>query len=173
MGKRSTFERRPRDFYPTPYEAVPPLLRHLEPGTRFIEPCVGEFDLARHLEKNGHSCWAAYDLGAACDARKSTYWSASNRNLVDCFITNPPWSRDDLHKIIVNLSDQLPTWLLFDADWVHTLQAAPYLPRLKRIVSVGRVRWIKDSPFTGKDNCAWHLFDKPGNAPAEFYGRAA
>ena len=29
MGKRSNFERNPRDFYPTPKEAVIPLLPHL------------------------------------------------------------------------------------------------------------------------------------------------
>jgi hypothetical protein len=38
---------------------------------------------------------------------------------------------------------------------------------------VGRVKWIEDSPFTGKDNCAWHLFDASIDAPAQFIGRAA
>jgi hypothetical protein len=75
--------------------------------------------------------------------------------------------------MIVAFSDLKPTWLLFDADWSHTRQAAPYLPRLRKIVSVGRVKWIPDSPFTGKDNCAWHLFDRPATAPALFFGRAA
>ena len=42
-----------------------------------------------------------------------------------------------------------------------------------RIVSVGRVKWIAGSKFTGKDNAAWYLFDRPKNVPAEFYGRAA
>jgi hypothetical protein len=68
----------------------------------------------------------------------------------------------------------VPTWLLIDADWVHTKQAIPYLPRLKTIVSVGRVRWIPGSPYDGKDNCAWHLFDRPqpdGQAAIRFVGR--
>jgi hypothetical protein len=174
VGKRSsTFERRPRDFYPTPYEAVVPLLAHLEPYTQFLEPCCGDDDLVRILRDEGHRCGHASDIDPdGIDARTARFVDFAGV-FGNCFITNPPWSRDDLHKIIVNLSDQLPTWLLFDADWVHTRQAAPYLPRLKRIVSVGRVKWIKDSSFTGKDNCAWHLFDKPGNAPAEFYGWAA
>ena len=30
------------------------------------------------------------------------------------FITNPPWDRKVLHPLIVHLSDQAPTWLLFD-----------------------------------------------------------
>jgi hypothetical protein len=65
-----------------------------------------------------------------------------------------------------------PTWLLFDADWVHTKQAAPYLSRLRKIVAIGRVKCIPDSPHTGKDNCAWHLFTPPSDQPTEFWGRA-
>jgi len=34
MGKRSSFERAPRDFYPTPAEAVTPLLAHLPAACR-------------------------------------------------------------------------------------------------------------------------------------------
>jgi hypothetical protein len=72
----------------------------------------------------------------------------------------------------MNLSDQLPTWLLFDADWKHTKQAIPYLSRLCTIVSVGRVRWIPGTPYTGKDNCCWYLFDRSADITT-FYGRAA
>jgi hypothetical protein len=39
MGKRSSFERIPRDFYPTPYAAVPPLIPHLRGIRTFAEPC--------------------------------------------------------------------------------------------------------------------------------------
>ena len=177
MGKRSNFARRERDFYPTPLEAVFPLLHHLAPGTRFIEPCAGDGRLSNHLMSAGHHLIDQYDIeprhptvgmGDALSARIDPSWGAS------CFITNPPWDRKVLHPLIVHLSDQAPTWLLFDADWVHTRQAAPYLPRLRRIVSVGRVKWIPGTMMTGKDNCAWHLFDRPAaNAAAAFYGRAA
>tara|TARA_R110001583_G_scaffold164942_2_gene317403 strand:- start:55 stop:453 length:399 start_codon:yes stop_codon:yes gene_type:complete len=78
----------------------------------------------------------------------------------DYYITNPPWERKLLHKIIEHLSDLAPTWLLFDADWIHTKQSQPYQDRLVKIVSVGRVKWIPDSKMTGKDNCSWYLFDK-------------
>ena len=92
---------------------------------------------------------------------------------IDCFITNPPWDRKVLHPLIVHLAMQAPTWLLFDADWIHTRQASPFMPSLVKMVSVGRVKWIADSPFTGKDNCAWHLFNVRNVAPAQLYGRAA
>ena len=50
MGKRSDFERKPRDFYPTPIEAVEPLLPHLPEGFTFAEPCAGNGALIEHLE---------------------------------------------------------------------------------------------------------------------------
>lgn len=173
MGKRSSFERVPRDFYPTPREAVLPLLPHLPARVRFCEPCAGDGALIDHLESAGHCCAAAWDIEPqrdGIDRQDATQRQIGN---IDCFITNPPWSRDVLHPLIVNLSAQHPAWLLFDADWIHTRQAAPFMPLLRRVVSVGRVKWIKDSPFTGKDSCAWHLFDARSDAPALFFGRVA
>ena len=37
MGKRSDFERKPRDFYPTPFAAVEPLIDHLPNKFTFYE----------------------------------------------------------------------------------------------------------------------------------------
>jgi hypothetical protein len=173
MGKRSSFERVPRDFYPTPYEAVVPLLPHLREGTVFCEPCGGDGALIHHLERNGHHCWLAWDIqprGSGISVGDALIELASGGDL---YITNPPWSRDILHPLIAHLSAHKPTWLLFDADWMHTRQSAPFMPYLRKIVSVGRVKWIPDSPFTGKDNCCWYLFDQTSDAPAQFVGRAA
>jgi len=64
-----------------------------------------------------------------------------------------------LHPLILHFSKQAPTWLLFDADWIHTKQAVQYLPLCKKVVSIGRVKWIEDSKHTGKDNSCWYLFD--------------
>lgn len=173
MGKRSDFERAPRDFYPTPFEAVRPLLPHLQPATRFCEPCAGDGALIDHLTLAGHICARARDIEPRREDIEQKDALTTLTGNIDCFITNPPWDRKILHPLIVFLSDQHPTWLLFDADWIHTRQAAPYLSRLVKVVSVGRVKWIPDSPFTGKDNCAWHLFDRPSIAAAAFYGREA
>jgi hypothetical protein len=171
MGKRSEFPRLPQDAYQTPWAAVVPLLDHLALGTRYIEPCVGERTLIEHLQRAGHICVGEYDLPD--DARIKRYDEAEPGVI---FLTNPPWSRPALHDIIINLSDQLPTWLLIDADWSHTRQSAAFMSRLKTIISVGRCRWIPDSPFTGKDNCAWHLFVRAqpdAFVATHFYGRAA
>lgn len=175
MGKRSNFERVERDFYPTPLEAVRPLLPHLSDETRFHEPCAGDGALADHLSRAGHIAVWCSDIEPQADwIAQEDALSTTPDSYADFFITNPPWGRKILHPIIVNLSDQLPTWLLFDADWMHTKQSAPYLDRLRKVVSVGRVKWIPDSKMTGKDNCCWYLFDKPDpEAKTVFYGRVS
>lgn len=173
MGKRSSFERIPRDFYPTPREAVVPLLSHLPPAAPFVEPCAGDGALIEALAGAGHPCMFATDI----EPRRSDITQADalaiDWTAAPMIITNPPWARDVLHPMIERFSRFAPTWLLFDADWMHTRQSAPFMPFLRKIVSVGRVKWIPDSPFTGKDNCCWYLFDQTGDAPAQFIGRAA
>jgi hypothetical protein len=169
MGKRSTFPRVPQDAHSTPAEAVAPLLPHLEPSSRFFEPCAGEGRLIEHLVNAGHICVGRCDLRT--DARTWRYLSIESGVI---FITNPPWSRPALHDIIVNLSNQAPAWLLLDSDWAHTRQSIPYLPRLQKIVSVGRLKWIEGSPHTSKDNAAWMLFALPRpdeRAVTHFIGR--
>lgn len=172
MGKRSDFERAPRDYYPTPREAVIPLLGRLLPNSRFVEPCAGNGALVDILTEAGHICAAAWDIEPQradidrLDAMKLL------RGNVDYFITNPPWDRKILHPMIEHFSNQHPTWLLFDADWMHTRQSTPFMDRLRAIVSIGRVKWIPDSKMTGKDNCCWYLFGKPEPLGSTiFYGR--
>lgn len=172
MGKRSNFERVERDFYPTPLKAVLPLLPHLE-GVWFIEPCAGDGRLIDHIHANTDiMCYQSYDVRPMSSGVEEqdalTYFPAM---IPDYFITNPPWARHILHPLIEHLSGMAPTWLLFDADWMHTKQSIPYLPRLRRVVSVGRVKWIEDSPSVGKDNCCWYLFGKPSDVGTVFYGR--
>jgi hypothetical protein len=36
-----------------------------------------------------------------------------------------------------------------------------------------RIKWIPGSTMTGKDNCAWHLFDQRSEGPTILIGRAA
>ena len=64
-----------------------------------------------------------------------------------------------------------PTWLLFDADWMHTKQSSDYIPVLKKIVSIGRVKWIEGSKSVGKDNCCWYFFDSKDDSETKFFGR--
>lgn len=176
MGKRSNFERIERDFYPTPPEAVMPLLPHLPEDVTFWEPCAGDGALIDAIEDNFGQCVSASDIEPREKSiGKMDALVAGCANAEGCshIITNPPWDRKTLHPMIEHFSAMRPTWLLFDADWVHTKQSAPFMPWLRKIVSVGRVKWIPDSKMTGKDNCAWHLFDQHSSGPTEFHGRVA
>jgi hypothetical protein len=152
MGKRSNFERKKNDFYPTPYEALLPLLPHLSSATYYIEPCVGEGHLVSHLDKHDHICVGQYDLPDDVTSKKYDLGDA------ECFITNPPWTRDILHPAITNLRQQLPTWLLFDAGWMFTKQAKEHLLYCSKIVTIGRVKWIPDSKYGSLDDSCWYLF---------------
>lgn len=171
MGKRSDYPRVEKDKYFTPPKAIIPLLPHLKPGVRYKEPCAGAGDLITHLRPYA-------TLVAANDIAPDVDWieqgDAFNVEIGDAeqFITNPPWTRALLHALIIHLSDQAPTWLLFDSNWANTLQAKPFMERCRKIVAVGRLQWIPGSQWTGKDDASWYLFDKPiaGSAPL-FFGR--
>ena len=68
MGKRSNFERRKADFYPTPRAAVLPLIPYLRGVCKFAEPCAGDGALVRHLEGFGLRCVYAGDIRTSQDA---------------------------------------------------------------------------------------------------------
>jgi len=178
MGKRSDYQKRKHDQYFTPIEAVKPLIPHLPHGTFFYdEPCAGAGRLVSHitdLTDGKGVCLATLDIDPQFDgitkgdALTDDYIPSDTTNLI---ITNPPWTRQLLHPMIEKFSSYKPTWLLFDADWMHTKQSAPFMVNCRKIVSVGRVKWIENSKQTGKDNCAWYLFEPGYDEKTEFVGR--
>ena len=171
MGKRSNYERVERDFYPTPWQAVEPLVPHLPKNFAFAEPCAGDGQLCRHLEYFGGQCMWASDIEpqlagiAKNDFTEIREWHCIDSDFI---ITNPPWDRTVLHPMIDHFSLLKPTWLLFDSDWSHTKQSADYMKRCSKIVSVGRIKWFGN--MTGKDNCSWYLFESE-ITETKFYGR--
>lgn len=174
MGKRSNYERKALDVYDTPMGAVGPLLPHLPPRSRYCEPCAGAGDLIGHLAKHGHECVAAFDVaprasGIGCN--DASFMQREDLCGADLIITNPPWDRPVLHQIIQRAVFLVPTWLLFDSDWMHTRQAIPYLRHCSMVVSVGRVKWIEGSAMAGKDNCCWYKFDPDHSGRTIFVGR--
>jgi hypothetical protein len=170
MGKRSDFERKPRDFYPTPMEAVEPLLPHLPEDFLFAEPCAGDGTLIKHLETKGVCMWASDIEPQAEGIHKTSYDKLGFDEFIesDYIITNPPWDRTILHPMIQFFASKRTTWLLFDADWMHTKQSREFMPLCNKVVSVGRIKWFGN--MTGKDNCAWYQFC-PNFGPTEFIGR--
>ena len=92
MGKRSDFERIPRDFYPTPRAAVLPLVKHLPEYFVFTEPCAGDGRLIDHLQNAGGFCVDAYDIEPRREGiRRKDFTQVVPRG--DMVITNPPWDR--------------------------------------------------------------------------------
>src|SRR3954452_13551259 len=154
MGKRSSFERIPQDFYPTPYAAVPPLVPHLRGVRTFAEPCCGDGSLVRHLETFGLRCVYAGDLVTGQDALALDTYGGADAN-----ITNTPYERPLMHALISHFQRIAPTWLLLEFDWAATKQAVPFLRSCSDIVVVGRLRLFEGTKSCGKENFAWFRFD--------------
>lgn len=176
MGKRSNFERQPRDYYPTPYQAVEPLIPHLSDYQYFVEPCAGNGALVDALESQSHmTCkWLSDIEPQRQDVMPLDAFDLNETHLqdADCIITNTPWKRDILHPMIEHFVSLRPTFLLADADWIFTKQSSRFTNRpgfLKMIVAIGRVKWFGNT--TGKDNSCWYLFDKNNSSLPKFIGR--
>lgn len=172
MGRRSDFPRIPKDLYETPPEGVAALLPHVAKGTRYAEPCAGNGALIEHLRGHLDLAWASdIEPRPHLDIHENDALTVGLGN-ASMFVTNPPWSRPILHPLIRHLSDLAPTWLLFDSAWANTKQATPFMSRCRRIVAVGRLKWIPGTKWVGKEDASWYLFDRPvpGSEPV-FYGR--
>ncbi|WP_246738432.1 hypothetical protein [Bradyrhizobium sp. CCBAU 051011] len=167
MGKRSNFERREADFYPTPRAAVVPLIPYLRGVRSFAEPCAGDGDLVRHLQGFGLRCVYAGDIHTGQDALKFDHYGAA-----DAIITDPPYNRPVMHVLIEHFQRIAPTWLLLESDWASTRQASPFMASCSDIVAIGRVKWIEGSKHTGKDNHAWYRFNARHNGGPVFHCRS-
>ena len=168
MGKRSNFERLPRDFYPTPFSAVAPLIPHLRGVRTFSEPCCGNGALVLHLELFGLRCVHASDIATGQDALALEAYGDA-----DAIITNPPYTRPLMHALISHFARTLPTWLLLETDWASTKQSAPFMPSCSDIVSVGRLRWFEGTTMSGKQNFAWYRFDARRSVGPRFHAQGS
>ena len=130
------------------------MIPHLNGTKRFAEPCAGKGALVRHLESFGLKCCYEGDMHTGKNALARDSYGRGKYTI----ITNPPHTRDQMHKLIEHFRFIAPTWLLIDLDWVANLQAVPYLPNCSDIVVIGRVKWIANSPHTGKENYGWYRF---------------
>lgn len=168
MGKRSNFKRVERDFYPTPKEAVTPLLVHLPRHTSFDEPCAGNCELVKHLESTNALCQWMSDINPDYPCVWKDAFDLKNCE-GEMFITNPPYDWKILSPLITHLSDIAPAWLLLPADMMHNKRMAPHIKRCVKIVSVGRVKWFGN--MAGMENSAWYLFDSNFTDETLFFGR--
>lgn len=155
MAKRSKLGRKPRDFYPTPYEAVLPLLPFLTCES-FVEPCAGDGQLIRNL--NHIHCQFAFDIEP--DDDNILRLDALNWNTpTDTIITNPPYKRDMFIPLLSHfLNIAKVTWLLLPADFAYNKYMSKYLAHCELIVAVGRVTWFEGTKVKSMENYAWYKF---------------
>jgi hypothetical protein len=109
MGKRSNFERIPRDLYPTPAKAVQPLIPYLRAARigSFAEPCCGNGDLVRHLEGYDLTCAYRGDIATGQDALASDRYGDSDIVIIG----RVKWFPDSEHGSKDNFG-----WFRFAAD---------------------------------------------------------
>lgn len=163
MGKRTSLEKTEaqseRDFWPTPPAAMAPLLPHLPRGATFVEPCAGAGAMVDYFESAGHPCVFACDVHPLRADVTELPASAVRYVRADLFITNPPWTWSRLEPIIINLSGQLPTWLLLSADFMHNQRTQAVMDLCDLVVPIGRVQWVPGSKHKGGyENAAWYRF---------------
>lgn len=174
MAKRSsgTFERVEKDFYATIDPRATEMLHRVitAPGqpesVKYYEPCAGQGDLIKLIEQNCPTaqCVGSSDISTGKDAFDLT---SDDLEGADCIITNPPWSRNLLHDMIIHFKDLKPTFLLFDADWAMNKSSVPYLEYCYGIYPIGRLKWIPGTTMQSKDNCAWYFFRHEIKGPSD------
>lgn len=142
MGIYSNFERKERDWYPTPLKAAQPLFDYLNDQKtqgNFIEPCAGDGRLVTLIETHTDlHCVYLSDIDPQVkvkDTKKHQLifqktdildedWEyIARQTKADLFITNPPWvnTKDSGNlrlAIIQKLAKVRPTWLLLAGNYI-------------------------------------------------------
>lgn len=164
-------------FWPTPVEAVLPLIPHLGisitgANTWFAEPCAGNGDLVRALEANGMRCQWASDINpkniliSKMDYTKfldeyRRIEGVNDLQWLDWIITNPPFSRHHT-KTLLDMIDkfraEIPTWLLLPAGFAFNDNSQNAMIYCKKIVPIGRVKWVEGTEHKSSKDFAWFLF---------------
>lgn len=167
----TTRARHRNDFYRTiDARAVAALAPHLVPGCRFLEPCAGDGSLIGLLEAAGFECYGRFDLAPACPyvPRRDAMTLDPGEGTI---ITNPPWLRPTLHRLIAQFVEVAEeAWLLFDSSWCQTGQASALGQRwCTDVVAAGRLKWFENSTSDATDDCSWYRFSRDKQAPTRYH----
>lgn len=160
MGKRSNFEKRPRDFYPTfDPRAVEPLVPFIR-GKTYAEPCYGDGDLEDLLMDVATCKWRSDVRETVGSSKVMDALSLTKEQLsgIDLIVTNPPFTRSILMPMLSHFITLKPTWLLLPADYMHNIYFGDAMRKCQKVVSVGRLQWIKDSEHSSADNFCWYFW---------------
>lgn len=175
MSKRTSMEKIPKDFYPTtdPNALTGDFLNFIS-GKNYGEPCCGNGDLINLIGPTAHCEWAS-DSEVRPIGQQKDAMDLTEENLCRCdvLITNPPFTRKVLLPMIDHFVSLKPTWLLLPADTMHNKYFGSYMDKCSVVVSIGRLKWFKDSPSASTDNFAWFYWTKcpMDMRMTQFYGR--
>lgn len=179
MGKRSHFEKIPKDkYYTWDKRAGEKFKPYAKTGIKYAEPFAGDGDLIKQLSDIGLECVFECDIESENpiitirDAFTITKDDLKKAN-VEEIITNPPWTREILHKVLDHFVPMgYPLWIILDANWLFTKQSVIYRQKwLTDIVPIGRMKWIPNTTMAGKDDVVWLRFSnaKGFGDPANFH----
>jgi len=173
----TTKPRKERDWYPTPRKAVEPLLPHLPEYSSFCEPCAGDGALMKHLDEltNGAFwCRTAFDIEPQADGitkRDALTLEPIDVLEVSYILTNPPFVWSTLQPMLDLFPTLKPTWLLLPFGYACNKRMAPYMKICRKVVPIGRVKWIEDSKQSSTDDFFWGLFDNDFIGTTKLYAR--
>lgn len=93
VGAQQKWERKPADFYPTPYDATQVLMDFLQlpPLTTVFEPAAGDGDMAAVMEANELKVWASDMRTTSFCAGGADFLTSKPAIDPDWIITNPPF----------------------------------------------------------------------------------
>lgn len=172
MGKRSKFEKKPRDFYATIDPVAVEVLSSYVRGKSYAEPCAGAGDLIEDLYDVAKCVWAS-DIDPQIKSilqKSALHLNKDDVYTADLIITNPPYTWEVLQPLLDHLPKLKPTWLLLPADFMFNKRSLPYMEKCPLVVTIGRMYW-EENKVKGKDNYCWFKFLADEVPFTQFIGR--
>lgn len=180
MGKRSDFDKNPRDYYRTfdrrAGDVLSPFIKDIK---YFAEPFCGAGDLVHQLqESHGKFCmWKSDiepqpDLSFGVNCQVMSYEEVHYEQLRNCqlMITNPPFTKEVFHKSIEHFTPLIDCWWLMASDWLFNKGSSKIIDKfVTDVVAIGRMRWIPNSKMSGKDNMVWVKTSYSKEEPVRFH----
>lgn len=160
MSKRSDFPKVEKDYYPTTDpRAVEPLVPFIR-GKTYAEPCYGNGDLEDLLMDVAICKWRSDARETVGSSKVLDAMSLTKSDLegIDLIVTNPPFTKTVLMPMLAHFITLKPTWLLLPADYAHNVYFGDAMRKCAKMVSVGRLKWIKNSKYTSVDNFCWYFW---------------
>ena len=77
---------------------------------------------------------------------------------IDLIVTNPPFTRTVLMPMLNHFITLKPTWLLLPAGYMNNVYFGEAMRRCSKVVSIGRLKWIKDSKHSSTDDFCWYFW---------------